>query len=249
MSACTGVRAGESTMLPLAAWLNAKPWTFRSLGLGRRATAEVPQTVIQIPPPAPRITTAFERMSARFPGLRPEHGDVPSFESWLAGLGETVSDEDAAELYITICELCGWHLPAQQPTAGAAEVPVSPPPPIITETRAVPALPVRTTLHGAQAAERFVEWVRLADRCGTYSNRELSELCAEFFEAEDILPISDNVFRPHLEKLRSDVTKSRADNTFRHKGKKGRNRNYLWTVHELETVSVPWEDLPERKAA
>lgn len=239
-------------MLPMAAWLNAKPWSFRSLGLGRRTTADLPPVMVQLPPPLPKIGTAFERMSALYPGLRPVNGNVPSFEAWLAGLGETVADTDeAADLYITICELCGWGPAIQQPTAvEAVEVALPPaPPPTITETRVVPALPARTQITGSQAAERFVEWVRLAGRCGTYSNREFTELCAEFFEAEDILPIHDNMFRPCLEKLTDDVTKSRSDASFRHKGKKARNRNFLWTVHELETVSVPWEDLPDRQAA
>jgi hypothetical protein len=91
----------------------------------------------------------------------------------------------------------------------------------------------------------------MADRCGTYSHEEFGELCSEFFEAEELGPISPSVFRPALERLSNDITKTRSDRRYR--GKKGasRKRSWRWTVLDAETEAndIPWPELPSRKVA
>ncbi len=113
------------------------------------------------------------------------------------------------------------------------------------------ALPTLAILEPAGAAERFIEWVRLADRCGTYSHREMSELSEEFFAAEDLEPIADNLFRPALEAMSSAVIKSCPTI---HLGRGRRQRCRKWTILEAETMeetALPWEELsaPQRRAA
>jgi hypothetical protein len=182
--------------------------------------------------------------------------------------------------HATICRLMGWPLPgdasparqrAQAADAGhrvpapvepVHSTPLSdwapdaqPDEPLIEVDHVSVAgvLPARRSIEAADAAEQFLEWVRLADRCGTYSDRELTELCAEFFEAEQITPIYDSVFRPALLALgEANVSKSRADTSQRVEGgRRDRSRKVRWTIHDADptTISVPWSDLPRRGTA
>ena len=118
---------------------------------------------------------------------------------------------------------------------------------------ALELLPTRQELEVHEAADRLVAWVRECGRCGTYTDRDFSDLCAEFFEAEEIEPIADNILRPVLVGMTDDVLKSRTDNVHG-KGKRKRTRNWRWTILEAEGAAetmTPWDELPmlNRRAA
>lgn len=243
-------------MLPIAAWLDRRQ-TMRSGG-------ERQPTLIA-PPTRHAISVGYILAVFRNPMLKPVNAARESFEAWLGDLGEVVTDDDwRDELYRTTCEINGW-LPAEGGlTEAVADAPPPPtqtvaaeiidlepetdqaPPPVARV--AAPSIRSRIKIDAAVAAERFVEWVRLAGRCGTYSSREFSDLCAEFFDAEDLVPIADNFFRPALELRRDDIIKSRSDTGNR----RARQRFYRWTVldAEIQETAVPWSDLqPARRAA
>lgn len=195
--------------------------------------------------------------------LRPRDASVASFDQWLADLGEVVDDVDwRHELYLSTCEINGWAVPplAMAPAPALAsddadpsgldqdEMALDDAPTVATLSRV--SMPTRQQLEAQEAAERFVAWVRECGRCGTYLDRDFSDLCAEFFEAEELEPIADNVLRPVLLELTDDVLKSRTD---RGTGKGKRKRHYRWTILEPETVETvaPWDELPmlNRRAA
>lgn len=191
--------------------------------------------------------------------LKPADGSWEAFEQWLDDLGETVDDLDwLSELYLTTCERNGWPLPGAAPTlAPAVAIPETPPPALVEAPRAQPVpivvrqtatVPAKAKLKPKQAAELFVQWVRDRDRCGTYSNSEMTELCKEFFEAEGLAPLNDNVLRPALLQLAGDVLKSRSDNRLRHGTERERQRHYKWTILEAETAA-PWKPLPLREGS
>lgn len=111
----------------------------------------------------------------------------------------------------------------------------------------------RAVLRPGQAAARFVEWVRLAGRCGTYTHQELAELTAEFFAAEDIAPIAEHRFRQALVGMRRDVARDRSEVYTQLGSERVRSRTIRWTIHDAdadttETI-VPWKDLPLAKRA
>ena len=181
-------------------------------------------------------------------------------------IGEPVDDLDwLSELYLTTCEVNRWSLPtAEAPTTVAepSPLPVTPAPAVpenkppatradpVTIIVKAPAAKGRPKLKPRQAAEMFVQWVRDNDRCGTYSNSEFTDLCAEFFSTEGLEPITDNFLRPALETMKSDVMKARSDS-----GVKGgtRRRHFKWTILEAESPETvaPWTELPmaERRVA
>lgn len=194
--------------------------------------------------------------------LRPRDSSPRSFDQWLAELGEVVDDADwRHELYLTTCEINGWPLPVEADDPAPAVLVAEPAPTIADDgmdieqddlalddaptvaTLSRVSMPTRQQLEVQEAAERFVAWVRECGRCGTYLDRDFSDLCAEFFEAEELEPIADNVLRPVLLELTDDVLKSRTD---RGTGKGKRKRHYRWTILEPETAETvtPWDELP-----
>lgn len=106
---------------------------------------------------------------------------------------------------------------------------------------------VRTSLRALDAAERFVEWVRLAGRCGEYSSGEFTKLYQEHCEAEDLIVLADNVLRPALLKLADTdhgIRKYQSDTGNRRRSP--RVRQFVWRIDPApeETVEVPWDELP-----
>ena len=207
--------------------------------------------------------TPFSRFRERLPGLAPRSGSMDDYRLWLAenDLGE---DPDGY-WYDDLCAIAGWCRESAEapPIAGIAPVaPIEAPvaeiatevepdddEPELDLVRTPVAMPTRSKLEASVAAARFVEWVRLADRCGTYSSREFTDLCTEFFEAEDLVPLHDNVLRPALEAMRDDVMKARSDQSLRHGNRRGRQRHFKWTILEAAAETVlPWEELPRRAA-
>lgn len=131
--------------------------------------------------------------------------------------------------------------PAKTPTRSA------PAPPATPRIEVVVAAPGRATLRAVEAAERFVEWVRLSNKCGTYTSAEFSELYRAHCDAEDLIVLTDNILRPALRRipgvtqLKSDTGRKRQD----------RVRRSLWRIDAdpAATVDVPWDELPQRVVA
>lgn len=217
--------------------------------------------------------SAFLRALAR--GLRhlaPKDGSLEAYRRWCDYEG--IADPDN-EWHEEMCILAGWPVaqtalapPVGQPVPvlgidadealdeGAAAHDHEPDDLLEIEVDHHPAAVIHTkrTVAATAAAEQFIEWVRLADRCGTYSDKELTELTAEFFAAEGLAPIADNVFRPALLALGDDaVSKSRSDRYERLGGRRARKRQFQWTIHDtdLDTISrsVPWTDLHQNRRA
>lgn len=101
----------------------------------------------------------------------------------------------------------------------------------------------RITLRAMDAAERFVEWVRLANRCATYSSQDLTKLYAEHCEAEDLVVLADNILRPALLRVEG-VTKLKSDSG---RKKRERQRYFLWRIDPAPAATVvqPWTELPQ----
>lgn len=100
----------------------------------------------------------------------------------------------------------------------------------------------RVTLRAIEAAEQFVEWVRLAGRCATFSSEEFRELYLEHCVAEDLVPLADNILRPALLRVEG-VTKLCSDSG---RKRRKRARHFLWRIDHAPsaTVAVPWPELP-----
>lgn len=253
-------------MLALAAWLERLNHPRSG---GERAS---PPVEVCVPRAGVRPTggggSAFRRALSR--GLRylaPKDGSIEAYRAWCDYEG--IHDPDN-EWHDEICILAGWPVPSA-PTAlpmgqpvpqcaaevgeawgadaapdagedGLSDIEVEHMPPAVVHAKRV--------LEPQEIAERFVEWVRLADRCGTYSDRELTDLTAEFVAAEGLAAVSDNVFRPALLTLGpAAVTKSRSDRTEYLGDRRSRRRQYQWTIHadpETSSHAIPWSELPER---
>ncbi len=236
-------------MLQIAAWLHGQTRRQSLRGWGERTPASVNGDV----QPA-GAGNAFSRAVARNATLAPTDSSQDSLDEWMAKTGATPEDLD------DIRELCGWLIPVPEIQPTALEIPefgnpgmLDPEefpenaPDVVTYQSAAPTLQSRRKIKSAEAAILLVNWCRSKGRCGTYSDREFSELCEEFYEAEGITPIYANQIRPHLMKMVDAITKSRIDSGDGKKNK--RERLFRWTVHESETESdsIPWTELPERQ--
>lgn len=235
-----------------AAWINIR----RSDPSGEGCACAPVHAKTSAPAPGIAGGTPFSRLLARMPRLAPATSSRDDYHRWLdeQGLG---ADPDGL-WYDDLAELMARNpVPAAEapraddlgePNLGAlaSDIDSTRTEPSTTAPRAAGvALLARPRIETTAAASRFVEWVRLASRCGTYQSREFTELCEEFFAAEDLQPIADNVFRPALEALPDDIIKSRSN--YQGRGRP-RQRHYKWTVLEAaettETVP-PWDELPE----
>ena len=265
-------------MLQLAAWLEGRRSEVRSGGerLSAPAAAVAVLPVTSTARPAGVGTTPFARFRARLSRLAPASTSIDDYHTWLQSnaLG---SDPDGYwyDDMVALLERHPLPEPELEPTSAAEPEPVptlaqavapraeprldlvlvddeddDPVPPVAACVSSSLPLPSLTRLEPDVAAERFVEWVRLADRCGTYTNREFTELTEEFYAAEDLEPLTDNVLRPALEALSGAVIKSRSNHQ---QGRGRRQRHWKWTILEAETMETPppWEELrePQRRAA
>lgn len=105
-----------------------------------------------------------------------------------------------------------------------------------------PPSSVRVTPKAKAAAERFVEWVQLTNRCATYSSEQFRELYLAHCAAEDLIPLADNILRPALW-ISKGVTKLKLDSG---RKRRSRERHFLWRIDNAPsaTVGVPWPELP-----
>lgn len=229
-----------------------------------------PAAEVEVAGDAPPSAAISARI-ARCEKLRPKDDTLESFIEWMAEHGGRIDDPD--ELLAQYFWMCAAREQAAnaepRPLAPAEVAPITepapvaetPPPPAkrTKKQKAPPAdkapvareitpAPAKVTLRAELAAERFVEWIRLARRDGTYSSNELSTLYQDHCRAEDLVVLHDNVLRPAMLKL-PGVTKRQLDNG----GKRGkqRHRPFRWTIAKAATVvdDIPWADLPRRKAA
>lgn len=193
--------------------------------------------------------TAASRAFCRFPHLCPRDASRGAFVNWLAAA--TSPNDDADDLYLTMCELAGWQpMPAPAEMPPVATLPV---PPAVIETAAdaapLVAAPVNVKHDPAYAAQAFVDWARLSGHCGTHPAARIGELYAEHCREEGFVPLPTKTFRPALLQIKG-VRKGLDDDYPAHLGNR-RHRPTIWVIEPLATVSgeVPWTDLPNRRAA
>ena len=238
----------------------------------RRATAPVrtgPAAEVDVAGDAPPSAAISARI-ARCENLRPKDDTLESFIEFVAERGGRIDDPDELlAQYFWMCAareiaanteprpLAPPNVVAEPDPSPVAETP--PPPAKRKKQKAPPAdkapvareiapAPAKVTLRAELAAERFVEWIRLARREGTYSSNELLTLYQDHCRAEDLVVLHDNVLRPAMLKL-PGVTKHQLDSGAK-RGKQ-RHRPFRWTIAKAATVvdDIPWSDLPRRKAA
>lgn len=208
-----------------------------------------PAAEVEVAGDAPPSAAISARI-ARCEKLRPKDDKLESFVAWLAEHGGEIDDPDELlAQYFWMASAIGRDKtpePEPQPVAKSPPIPAKPAK-APTEREITPA-PARITLKAAEAAERFVEWVQLTGRTGSFSSNELTALYREHCKAEDLIELSDNVLRPALLKL-PGVTKHQLDSGAK-RGKQ-RHRPFRWTIAKAATVAdnIPWTDLPARKAA
>ena len=227
----------------------------------QRATAPVrtgPAAEVEVAGDAPPSAAISARI-ARCEKLKPEDDKLESFVAWVAKHGGPLHDPDELlAQYAWMCRAAGWDrapepeplpIPEPAPVAKSSPAPAkrikTSKPPIEREIKAAPA---RTTLAATEAAERFVEWVQLTGKTGSFSSNELTALYREHCDSEDLIVLAENVIRPALIKL-PGVTKHQLD-TGAKRGKQ-RHRPFRWTIAKAATVvdDIPWPELKARKAA
>ena len=233
-------------------------WGMAAL-LHRRTARREPVSLVREPAPSVAVPVARDagvarRMFERFPHLTPANQSAEAFEEWCARHGyEFDTLEDMAECYLTLCEINGWPLPSLEQSA--EERPSQPEPPpiapaIIATVDDVEDEPVaepapRRLLSFDEAAAEFVAWIRIENRCDTYSSEQLTTLYEQHCAAADLVPVSQGHLRAALEKL-DGVKRWQAK-----KRKSGqRHRPVRWTIRPLDASSdeIPF-DLPMRRAA
>lgn len=179
---------------------------------------------------------AFARCAKRYDRLLPKEPTPQSFSAWLADLGEDLDPDDAASLWLDVCELAGW--PESPILVGSGQPVISSidrqPDLFVSPEDAINAAvadlaAVRRAAWGPEkAAKKFRGWLVSTGRAGTYSSAELralySSYCAEIKREES----SENHMRKCLLKLRG-VSKLVADAGGQRKGSR-RERETKWTI-------------------
>ena len=216
-------------------------------------------------PPSAAISARISRSEK----LMPKDDTLESFVAWLSKHGGQIDDPDELlAQYFWMCAAREQAANTQPEPLITAMIPAEPSPAVAAKAisakpakpkKAFRAVPVdktptareiapssaRTTLAASAAAERFVEWIRLSRREGTYSSNDLTALYREHCKAEDLIVLHENVLRPAMLKI-AGVIKHQLDT-----GGKHRHRPFRWTISKIATVSsdIPWTDLPNRRVA
>lgn len=232
------------------------------------APAACPSRLARLPRPADSSFVAFIAWHADRGGdvddpdeLRAQYDWMCSVMGWRADVEPEISPEPEPEPEQSshdalLPDLPPDTEPAPAPIATLVE-PVTPSPAQVAVRPVAPERRTRTTLQAEEAAERFVEWVQLAGRTGTYSSQELAELYREHCKAEDLGPVAENMLRSALIHI-PGVSKSQIDAAGGGRGRGKRRRAFRWTIAAAATVAlpvndaeatVPWSDLPDRRVA
>ena len=103
--------------------------------------------------------------------------------------------------------------------------------------QAEPEPVLRPALSADDSAAAFAAWIRSADRCGEYNNRDLASAYRQFCGLDRRRPCADNTLRRALRK-RPGVTSAVV--AVRQSRKK-RERQTIWTIQPEETVSRSYE--------
>ena len=192
-----------------------------------------------LPSPGAR-RNSFQRALGAQPRLAPaEPGDV-AFRQWLADIGETPDEDDIPALYADMAELCGWPMAeatAVDVTATAAEQ--NPPEP----PEKYPPLP------GRDAAQKFLDYICLSGRCGTYTADDLDTLYTEHAASINRHKTPVNTLRKELAKLPGVMRCIKDDDKASRKASR-RSRTTTWTILDLSADVPEAVDLtPMREAA
>jgi hypothetical protein len=180
-------------------------------------TAEAIEGPLAEVPPVEAPAAKSEPFVDMLPPVEPEPAQLP-----VLAVAETIDPP--------------FELPAKPQRVKSA-----PPARCVAVTPAQPSS--RITLRAMDAAERFVEWVRLAGRCATYASQDLTKLYREHCEAEDLVVLADNILRPALLRVEG-VTKLKSDSG---RNKRERVRHFLWRIDPAKgaTVGATWQQLPQ----
>jgi len=101
-----------------------------------------------------------------------------------------------------------------------------------------------TALKAAEAAERFVEWLRIAGYTGVLTSEQIADLYAEHCAAEDLHPIKQATLRNAMAHV-SGIAKGHTEKTVKGSGRsKTRLRTTTWIVEPADaSVAIPF-DIP-----
>jgi hypothetical protein len=161
------------------------------------------------------------------------------------GVVEATPEVPAAPTVVAPVPMAATAIEPEPELEAEPDIPVELPSALLPNARCFEIAPPptsRVTLRAIEAAEQFVEWVRLADRCATFSSEEFRELYLEHCAAEDLVPLADNILRPALLRVEG-VTKLCSDSG---RKRRKRARHFLWRIDHAPsaTVAVPWPELP-----
>lgn len=228
-----------------------------------------PASVVNSPfpptvPPALSAPTAALRMVERYPHLLPHSASRGDVEAWLAEtrlrdlakgcrVPELVLDEDElAELYTCICETAGWALPLPVVEVVTAEPEALPEPPRIELVVSNPLPEVEGPSRYRMAAVRFLDWVQVTGRDGTYPAERVNALYLEHVSGLGMAALSIDHVKAELRQLSGVVTEVEdKDKTVRGRQrgnrKSRRARVVMWTLPASVSASddIPF-DLPRR---
>lgn len=148
------------------AWTRIKGFARRPpVSAGRAEGTSGVRLVPSIPPNAAR------RAMAKWDRLRPSSLDPVVFEAWVRLHVPDATDHELDEWREVMTEILAKPLPVPQLVAPEPVEVVVPAP-----------------IFDRDAAERFVEWVRMCGRTGVYSTSELSDLLREHWDCEGLDP-------------------------------------------------------------
>jgi hypothetical protein len=193
--------------------------------IGRQSRHRVPQT-------APGAAALSEAPSAMNEALR------AGTECLDASSGAPSAADEAPE-----GDLGHSRLPVPAPALGAS-------PALAIESRHGEPIPGFMEIKAREAAERFVEWLRLTGRVGTRPAAQITHDYALHCKVEDLVPVSDTVLREAMKSL-PGVAKRKVNTLCETRtGRQVRRRPTEWIIEPLagETES-PWTDLPKRRVA
>lgn len=174
---------------------------------------------------------AFRRCAARYDHMLPAEPTHQAFQRWLEDLGEEMDPEDAASMWLDVCDLAGWkHAPAiVSSTHDQPELPFAAPAPetaeaviadILARDRAQP-------WPAPKAAKKFRAWLVAEGRTGTHTATELAALYEQHCNEIGREGVGMNHLCKHLIGMRG-VKKAVKDK--REQRGKRRERETVWTI-------------------
>lgn len=188
-----------------------------------RKLAETVETVL-----AP--FAAFRRSAARHSYMLPAEPTQQAYQQWLKDLGETLDADDAASMWLDVCDLAGWkHAPALVASTANDQPELPLIEPMVAEVVLSEILnPEKAQAWPApKAAKKFRAWLIAGGRTGRHTATELSALYAEHCDEIGREGVGVNHLCKHLISLRGvkKAVKDKADQ----RGAR-RERETVWTI-------------------